>query len=247
MEPLSCTWLGQSFFKFVSPGGKMIYVDPWKDAPPGNNLCPPDTVLDDADIILITHGHLDHMGDIETIAKAGSGKPNLKVVCNFEITMYLLEKGIPGDRIVSMGKGGTVTVEGIRISMVHAVHGSGIGPFGPRTLVNGGEAAGFVIRMENEDTLYHAGDTDLFSDMRLIRERFSPRVAFLPIGDVYTMGPKDAADAVALIEPAIAVPMHYMGTFGLPGTPEAFIGAVNETSGDAVRVVVPKPGETLMV
>ena len=245
MEPLSCTWLGQSFFKFVSPGGKMIYVDPWKDAPPGNNLCPTDTALDDADIILITHGHLDHMGDIESITRTGSGKPDLKVVCNFEITMYLLEKGIPGDRIVSMGKGGTVTVEGIKISMVHAVHSSGIGSFGPKTLVNGGDAAGFVIRMENGDTLYHAGDTDLFSDMRLIHERFSPRVMFVPIGDLYTMDPKEAARAVALIEPAIAVPMHYGGTFALPGTPEAFADAVKQLSGDAVRVIAPKPGEVV--
>jgi len=221
----------------------VVLIDPWKDFPPGNKLFPAGADISDADIILVTHGHLDHLGDTVRLAK--EGKPTLKVCSIFEIMIYLLSEGVPQERLQPMNKGGSIVVDGLTITMVDATHSSGIGGFEPKVLVHGGEAAGFVIKLEDGQTLYHAGDTEVFGDMKLIAELYAPTIALLPIGGVFTMGPREAAHAVSLIMPRVAIPMHYGGTFALPGTPEAFAEAVKSKVGDAVRVVSAPAGEGL--
>lgn len=245
MSTTSLQWLGQSFFKVHTSEGITLFIDPWKDFAPGNKLFPEGVATDDADLILVTHGHLDHLGDTLSLAKA-STKPNFKVVCNFEIMMYLFSLGVPQEKLLYMNKGGTVTAGGIAISMVHAQHSSGIGAFGPTPLLEGGEAAGYMIKLENGGTIYHAGDTDLFGDMALLAERYHPDVALLPIGGVFTMDPETAGLAVKMLHPKAAFPMHYGGTFQLPGTKEAFAEAVQKES-PQTTAHTPAPGEVVEI
>ena len=231
MARLSITWLGHATFVIVTPGGKRIVTDPWLE---GNPSCPPDRKrIDAADVILLTHGHFDHSGDVVNVARA----TNAPVVAIFELSTWLGRKGL--QNVVGMGIGGTVTVAGLEISMVPAVHSSSVEENG--TIVYLGPPVGFVVRMENGQAFYFAGDTALFGDMKLIGEMYQPDVAFLPIGDHFTMGPAAAARACALLGVRQVVPMHY-GTFPvLTGTPERLKQAVATTG---VDVLVLEPGET---
>lgn len=222
-------------------------IDPWKEFPPGNKLFPAGFSVGAPDLILVTHGHLDHLGDTVSIAKAPETKPALKVISIFEIMIYLLSEGVLQERLQPMNKGGSLESDGITVSMVTAVHSSGIGPFAPKSLTNGGEAAGFVITLENGTKIYHAGDTDVFSDMRLIKEIYSPDVALLPIGGVFTMGPREAAYGAKMLGAGIVIPMHFGGTFALPGDPEAFRAEINRVMEKPPRVLIPKPGETIAI
>jgi len=231
MSGLSITWLGHASFILITPGGKRIVTDPWLE---GNPACPADRKrIDAADVILLTHGHFDHSGDVVTVARA----TNAPVVAVFELSLWLERKGL--QNVVGMGIGGTTTVAGLEISMVPAVHSSSIVEDG--TTVYLGPATGFVVRMENDQVFYFAGDTALFGDMRLIGEMFKPDIAFLPIGDHYTMGPDGAARACALLGVRQVVPMHF-GTFPLlTGTPDRLKHLVEP---NGVDVLVLKPGET---
>ena len=231
MSGLSITWLGHASFILTTPGGKRIVTDPWLE---GNPACPADRKrIDAADVILLTHGHFDHSGDVVTVARA----TNAPVVAVFELSLWLERKGL--QNVVGMGIGGTTTVAGLEISMVPAVHSSSIVEDG--TTVYLGPATGFVVRMENDQVFYFAGDTALFGDMRLIGEMFKPDIAFLPIGDHYTMGPDGAARACALLGVRQVVPMHF-GTFPLlTGTPDRLKHLVEP---NGVDVLVLKPGET---
>jgi L-ascorbate metabolism protein UlaG (beta-lactamase superfamily) len=201
------TWLGHAAFRLVSSSGKTILIDPWlanPNAPTGIK----DTIA--ADIILVTHGHSDHFGNTAEIAK----RTKAKIVCIYEIGLYLESIGL--SNVIEMGKGGTVHIDGIDITMVDARHSSTIEVNG--TLIPAGEAAGFVIRLENGYKIYHTGDTSLFMDMKLIGQLHRPHVAIIPVGDLYTMGPRDAAFACKLLKPRHIIPMHY-GTFSkLTGT-----------------------------
>jgi len=228
---LSFTWLGHSTFLFRSPGGKRILIDPWVA---GNPACPEASKrIGDLDLILISHGHSDHTGDAVSIARATGAH----VIANYEICLWLEAKGI--QNTVPMGHGGTQTVGDIAITMVNAVHGSSVVEDG--RVIYLGQAAGFVIRFEDALTVYFAGDTDLFGDMRLIGELYRPAIAFLPIGDRFTMGPAAAARAAELLGVRQVVPMHY-GTFQfLTGTPAA-LRALVEPRG--VQVLELRPGET---
>ncbi len=237
---MEAIWLGQSGFKIME-GKKTLLIDPWHKFPPGNVLFPREVRLDDADVIAVTHGHLDHFG--ETMSMAGKLEKT-KVLTNYELMMFLMEMGVPKERLISMNIGGTLKVEDFEFTMTQAFHSSGIGEFGPKQLVYGGMPAGYVIRVGNK-TIYHAGDTGLFSDMKLIAELYKPEVVMLSIGDVYTMGPKEAVRAVAFLRPKKVIPMHYGGTFKLPGDPAIFKEMVERELGDGVEVLVPKPGERL--
>ncbi len=206
---LRITWYGHSAFKVETSAGKRILFDPWLDnpkAPPGikENI--------DADIILVSHGHSDHLGNTIEIAK----RTNARVIAIYELYLHLQSQGVAS--ATGMNKGGSLRLDGISVSMVDARHSADIDADGK--LVAGGEAAGFVVEFEHGPTLYHAGDTSLFGDMRLIRTLYRPDIAFLPIGDLYTMGPRAAALACEMLKPKYIVGMHY-GTFpALTGTPE---------------------------
>lgn len=206
---VKATWLGHGTMFFESAGGRKILVDPWVQ----NNPATPDAwkkmdALQGLDLMLITHGHFDHIQDAVEIAKAH--KP--KVVCIFETGEWLKSKGV--ENVEAMNKGGTQTQAGIRITMTTAHHSCGILDDGK--IIYGGEAAGFVLTFENGRRVYHAGDTSVFTDMALIRELYTPDVTCIPIGDHFTMGPLEAAKALELIGARRAIPMHF-GTFPLLG------------------------------
>jgi len=231
MSSLSITWLGHATFIITTPGGKRIVIDPWLE---GNPMCPPDRKsIDKADVILLTHGHADHSSDVVTVARS-TGAP---VVAIFELGTWLTGKGL--QNVIAMGIGGTVSVAGLEITMVQAVHTSSVVENGAITYL--GEPAGFVVRMENGQAFYFAGDTALFGDMRLIGEMYSPDVAFLPIGDYFTMGPDAAARACLMLGVRQVVPMHF-GTFPiLTGSPDRLKQLVEP---HGIDVLVLKPGQT---
>jgi L-ascorbate metabolism protein UlaG (beta-lactamase superfamily) len=231
MASLSITWLGHSTFIITTPGGKRIVTDPWLE---GNPMCPPDRKrIDKADLILLSHGHSDHSSDVVAVART----TNAPVVCIHELSLWLGRKGL--QNVKGMSIGGTVAVAGLEVSMTAAVHSSSV--MEGETIEYLGEPTGFVVRMEDRRAFYFAGDTALFGDMKLIAEMYAPEIAFLPIGDHYTMGPDAAARACGLLGVRQVVPMHY-GTFPvLTGTPDALKGLVSRFG---VDVLVLKPGET---
>ncbi|MCX6539495.1 MAG: metal-dependent hydrolase [Acidobacteria bacterium] len=232
LSGLSVTWLGHGTFLLVSPEGRRILIDPWLD---GNPSCPPAfRTIDKVDLILVTHGHFDHVHDAATVAKATGAT----VVGIFELCDWLASKGVT--TASGMNKGGTQEQCGVRITMVDARHSSSCVDDGVVTYL--GEAAGYVLRFSNGLTVYFAGDTAVFGDMRLIRELYSPSIAFLPIGDFFTMDPSAAAKAVELLGVRKVIPMHY-GTFPiLTGRPEQLRELVAPLG---VEVVEMQPGQTL--
>jgi L-ascorbate metabolism protein UlaG (beta-lactamase superfamily) len=230
MAALSITWFGHATFVLTSPGGKRIVFDPWLT---GNPKAPAGAKIDKADVICLTHGHSDHSGDVVAVARA-TGAP---LVAVFELANWFQGKGLKD--VIGMGVGGTVDVKGLKISMTPAVHTSSVEEDGTVHYV--GLATGFVVRMEDDRAIYFAGDTSLFGDMRLIREMHAPEIAFLPIGDHYTMDPVAAAKACEMLGVRQVVPMHY-GTFpALTGSPETLKKLVEPMG---VDVLVLKPGET---
>jgi len=230
MSKLAIEWLGHSTFVLTTPGGKRIVTDPWLE---NNPVCPPDKKkIDRADVILLSHGHFDHTGDVVNVSRA-TGATTVAV---FELSLWLERKGL--QNVTGMGIGGTVKIAGLEITMVPAVHTSSI--VENDTTVYLGLAAGFVVKMEDERSFYFAGDTALFGDMRLIAELHKPEIAFLPIGDHFTMGPEAAAVAARLLGVRQVVPMHY-GTFPvLTGRPENLKRLVDPYG---IDVLVLEPGE----
>jgi L-ascorbate metabolism protein UlaG (beta-lactamase superfamily) len=235
MQPLSVTWLGHGTFYLVSPGGQRILIDPFLA---DNPSCPVERKrpeqLGGVDVVLVTHGHFDHVGDLLAVAQAL--RP--QIVANYEICTWLEQKGIANTR--AMNKGGTQVIDGIAVTMVHAVHSSSIVSDGD--IFDGGEPCGYVLRFENGFTLYHAGDTDVFSDMRLIGELYRPDLAHLPIGDLFTMSPRQAAHAIRLLGVRRVIPMHYGTWPPLTGTPAQLREQARDVEG--LEIVELKPGET---
>lgn len=230
MQSLAITWLGHSAFRLRTPGGKDVLFDPWFT---GNPAFPPQSRPRTADVILISHGHFDHITDVAAMAK----DTGATVVAIWEIYSWLGGKGIKN--VEPMNKGGSITVKGLRITMTDARHSSGFDDNG--TTVYLGEAAGFIVTLENGQVIYFAGDTALFGDMRLIGELYKPDIAFLPIGDRFTMGPDTAAMAARWLGVKQVVPMHF-GTFpSLTGTPEEL---ERQLTGSGIEVLKLKPGET---
>lgn len=232
MSRLSFTWLGHSTFLFRSPGGRRIVTDPWLATNPS---CPDDARrIREADLILLTHGHRDHTSDAMALARTTGAR----TVAPYELAGWLEDKGLRN--VTAMNPGGTLEVLGLAITMVSAVHSSSVKEEGQAARY-AGVATGYVVRFEDGLTVYFAGDTSVFGDMRLIGELYRPVIGFLPIGGAHTMGTFEAAKACELLGIKQVVPMHY-GTYpALTGTP-AKLRELVEPRG--VEVLELLPGET---
>jgi L-ascorbate metabolism protein UlaG (beta-lactamase superfamily) len=227
------TWLGHATFRITTPSGKVIVIDPWVQT---NPMCPePLKKFEVLDTMLITHGHFDHIADAVALGK--QFKP--KIVAIFETCAWLETKGLSNTN--GMNKGGTQRVGEIEVTMVNAIHSCGIQD-GDK-IVYGGEACGYIIRLPGGLTIYHGGDTAVFGDMKLIGELYAPDLALLPIGDHYTMGPREAAMAIRLLGVRQVIPMHF-GTFPpLVGRPEELRKITQDISG--LEVLALKPGDSI--
>ncbi len=195
-------------------------MDPWTD---GNPAYPAGYEIRRIDVMCITHGHFDHIHDAVPLAR----KFAPQVVAIFETAKWLESKGV--ENVRPMNKGGTQTVGPVTVTMTHAVHSCGI--LDGDRMVYGGEACGYVLRFQDGRSLYFAGDTAVFSDMALIEQLYHPELAFLPAGDLFTMGPKEAALACCMLKPRRVIPMHF-GTFpALTGRPEELAALLGEQKG----------------
>jgi L-ascorbate metabolism protein UlaG (beta-lactamase superfamily) len=239
-------WLGQAAFKITSPGGKVIVTDPWLRT---NPLTPAAYKQLDAfgkiDVLLVTHGHFDHIADAPALAQ----QYRVPLRGPGDLLSTVMTLGVlPPELLPRMNKGGTVEpVPGIKVTAVHAEHSSVYVWRNPATGKDethpGGEPIGWIIELENGFRIYHAGDTGVFGDMKLIGERYKPDLALVPIGGNFTMDPADAAWAVKdLLKPKAVIPMHY-GTNPLAkGTAAQFSAAMGAS---AVKVFIATPGVAL--
>jgi L-ascorbate metabolism protein UlaG (beta-lactamase superfamily) len=234
LNGIKITWLGHATFLVITPGGKKIILDPWVSGNPATPAA--SKSIDKLDYMLISHAHADHFADAVDLAK----KHNPTVVAIYELCTYVQKKG--ARQIAPMNKGGTQQVGEIKVSMVSANHSNTIDDGG--SSIPGGEPCGFVIEFTNGLKIYHAGDTNVFGDMAIIRELYMPDLCMLPIGDLFTMGPKEAAYACSLLRPKAVIPMHYATFPALTGTPEAFQKEL-KARGVSVELITMKPGETI--
>jgi L-ascorbate metabolism protein UlaG (beta-lactamase superfamily) len=219
---IEITWLGHGTFQLKLESGEVVVLDPWVT---GNPSYPASHSFDRIDTIVISHGHYDHIYDAVPLAKQFSPK----MVCIFETGHWLESKGV--GNVSAMNKGGSQKLGSLMVTMTHAVHSCGILDEGK--IIYGGEAAGYVLTLADGRSIYFAGDTNVFSDMALIRDLYKPQLAMLPIGDLFTMSPREAAAACRLLRCERIIPMHF-GTFppltGRPDTLSALIADLPETT-----------------
>ncbi len=232
MADTTLTWLGHAAFRIDTASGKRIYVDPFLN---GNPKCPENEQTPErVDIIAVTHGHGDHVGDTVELAK----QHGCTVVALVELSGWLGKQGVDAAKLPAPNKGGTVDVDGVKFTLTNAFH-SGSAPDGSYA----GEPSGIVVTTEDGGRLYFAGDTCVFGDMQLIGRIYEPDIAILPIGDHYTMGPREAAVALELLGTKRCVPCHW-GTFEvLTGTPDEL--AKLAPSGVTIERI--EPGESVTV
>ena len=229
-QKLKITWLGHATVLVETPGGSTLLIDPFiahnPKYPKGFEL--PEKI----DYILLTHGHGDHISDAAPVAK----KHGATVVAIYELADYIAKQGV--EKTVGMNLGGTVELGDVAATMVDAKHSSGAQDAEGTHYV--GVAAGYVLTLKDGPVLYHAGDTTVFGDMKLIAELYRPEIAMLPIGGHFTMGPREAALAVKFLGAKTILPLHF-GTFPpLTGTPKQLAALVDK----GVTVVDWKPGES---
>jgi len=224
---MKITWLGHA--AFLLEGSKRVVIDPFLTGNPNAPVKPEEVKVD---LIVVTHGHGDHLGDTVEIAK----KNDVPVICIHELSRILSKKGVEA---MGMNIGGTISSSGVSVTMVPAFHSADVEE--DDEIISAGMPAGVIVSMDGVK-VYHTGDTDVFLDMQLIGELHKPDVMLVPIGDVYTMSIPGAVKALELVKPKIAIPMHY-NTFPLiEKDPEEFRKAVEEKGLD-VKVVILKPGE----
>jgi L-ascorbate metabolism protein UlaG (beta-lactamase superfamily) len=226
----SLTWLGHAAFRIESAQSKRIYVDPFLN---GNPSCPEgEREPQRVDVIAITHGHADHVGDAVALAQ----QHNPHIVAQVELKGWLGAQGAPVGDLPGINKGGSQEIDGVRYTLVNAFHSSS-SPDGAYL----GESCGLVVRLEDGQTVYFGGDTCVFGDMQLIGRIYRPDLACLPIGDHFTMGPEEAAVALELLGVRRCVPCHF-GTFPvLTGTP----ARLRELAPDGVEVIDLEPGQSV--
>jgi len=226
---LEITWLGHGSFQFKLDSGEVIVVDPWTEGP----TYPQDHKFERIDTILVTHGHFDHVGSVVSLAQ----KFTPSVVGIFELCNWLESKGVANT--CSMNKGGTQQVGPVSVTMTNAFHSGAILDEGK--VVYGGQPAGFVVGLPDGRKFYFAGDTNVFSDMQLIGEIYQPELAFLPIGDLFTMGPREAAVACRLLKVKKVIPMHFASFPPLTGTPEKLAELVKDLDTEVWPLEIGKP------
>ena len=234
MADTAVTWLGHAAFRIDTPGGKRVYVDPWLQNPncPDNEREP-----EQVDLIALTHGHDDHLGQTVELAKR-FGCPVIGLV---ELRGWLVSQGLPEEPTEAGNKGGTIEKAGIKVTFTDAKHSSSV--YRDGTFVYLGEPAGLVIEVEDGTKVYFAGDTCVFGDMALIGRIYEPDIAVLPIGGHYTMDPREAAVALELLGTGRCIPCHY-GTFPLlAGTPEE----CRELLTTNCEIAAPEPGVPVTV
>jgi L-ascorbate metabolism protein UlaG (beta-lactamase superfamily) len=223
------TWLGHSTFELRFASGEVLILDPWIE---GNPAYPKGYKINKADAIAISHAHFDHTNDVVPLSKEFEPK----VIAIFETAAWLEKKGVKNT--IGINKGGTIDLGFAKLTMTHALHSCSIKD--GDNILYGGEAAGYIITPKEGKPAYFAGDTTVFSDMALIHEVYEPELAFLPIGDHFTMGPHEAAYAARLLKVKRVIPMHY-GTFpALTGTPEVLSQKLQR---DGVEVWTLKQGQ----
>jgi L-ascorbate metabolism protein UlaG (beta-lactamase superfamily) len=227
MAGATITWLGHASFRLDSAAGKRVYVDPWL----GNPRCPDaEKEPERIDVIALTHGHSDHVGDTVELSQRFSPE----IVALVELKGWLGSQGAAVGDMPGPNKGGTVEAAGIHFTLTNAFHSSSSND-GDYL----GEAAGIVVRLEDDTAIYFAGDTCVFGDMQLIGRIYKPDLAVLPIGGHFTMDPREAAVALELLGVDRCIPCHY-GTFPLlAGTPAELRDLATD-----VEVIELQPGDT---
>lgn len=221
-------WYGQSAFKLTTPSGKVLLIDPWLTNPGNPNGKTDLANLTRADLILVTHGHFDHVGDAAAIAQ----KTQAKLVSTSDLGQALVAYGSYPKNLASLETqgnfGGEISLlnDEVKVAFIPAIHSSTVASDGSPAQY-AGNPGGFLISIKNGPVVYHTGDTDLFQDMSLIPQFRKVNLMLACIGDKFTMGPRRAAEAVKLVNPTTVIPMHY-GIFNLPGTPEAFAQALKQ-------------------